>query len=238
MMLRIAVVALALSAGVNAQAGLKHTVETAELASLGETALAGLRDVEHQVSTSKTMVAGQRANVDTAKADLSATKSTLRVAKVDLKNAKAEHKEASAGADGDRFEAAVAALTEAEHALAVVKAELKWRKVDVVLAKVVLKKGKAVVVRSEADLELARLDLLKRQMHVNVASYDEASFQAQQIKARDQVDKANVVVTRHAQKRDQFAVQWERVGGVSDGVEAVEVVDDLDIDIDIDVDGI
>jgi len=212
--LRLVSVLLTLLIAGAAEAGLKDTVETSELASLGEDALEGLADVEHQVSTAEIMVAGDEARVRASRDSLSAAKDAMKQAKTDLKAAKEEHKLAKDGTDGDRFGAAIDALAEAEVGLTIVLAEIKWRSVDVSLAKAIVKRSKLMVTLTEAELELARLSLLEEQMHANVASYDKAAFQSQHIKARDAVDKATVTVTRFTQKRDQLAAVWEQVGGV------------------------
>lgn len=154
--------------------GAPHAVELADLAPLAPEGLDALREEEHGLAVARTVLAGTRVEKERADARVDAAKARRREVELERDVEKASLDAAELSGDASRKGLALGRFEEARRAVKAAEAAERWQETAADTAKEDIRLAEARVVLREAELEMARLELLER--HDQARGYMRSDF--------------------------------------------------------------
>jgi hypothetical protein len=195
--------------------GAAHEVDLADLAPLAPEGLEGLRDEEHGLAVARTLLAGARVEEDRAAARVDVARERRRQVELERNVEKARLDAAEAGADESLRGLALGRYEEARRAVDIAEAGERWQIAAADTAKEETRLAEARVNLREAELEMARLELLAQ--HDQGRGYMRSEFVEQLRDAQRKYDEAQRRYDQASEESMRAYDRWraldERVQG-------------------------
>jgi hypothetical protein len=201
--------ALAVSAG---PARAADSVDLKDLAAVGESSLDTLESVHHEFLVSQILIAGAEAAEDAAKDAVKDAKKVYEADKADEKAANAELEAARKNTDEPRTRLAESNLDRTRKELKQAEALLDWKEKEADLAKTALALAKETFKLREAEMELARADLVLSSGVATSKTYRIDSFRKEAADRGKKVEGIQSTVDRQRQAAAAAREEWERFG--------------------------
>lgn len=203
------VCALAVSAG---PARAADSVDLGDLAAVGESSLDALESVHHRFLVSQILIAGAEVAEDAAKDAAKDAKKVYEADKADEKAANAELEAAKKNTDEPRTRLAESNLDKVRKELKQSEALLQWKEKEADLAKTALTLAKETFKLREAEMELARAELVISSGVATTKDYRIDSFKKEAADRGKKVAGIQNTVDRQRQAAAEAREAWERLG--------------------------
>lgn len=188
--------------------GARTEVDLADLAPLGANELAVLKDEEHALYVSRTMLEGAQAEAERAKARVDEAQALVKQAKLEHDTAQAALDAARASGDALRIGSAEGVERSARVDLDEAEARLAWQEEALDVARSAIDLASVRIDMRKAELELARYELLAGSGRA--VEYRRADFADAVEDARADYDRAEVEHQRATEAATRAWEEWRR----------------------------
>ncbi|MDP2316125.1 MAG: hypothetical protein Q8P41_24725 [Pseudomonadota bacterium] len=181
--------------------GAGHEVDLADLAPLAPAGLDALREEEHALAVARTLLAGARVEEERAADRIDVARARVRQVQLERDVAAANVDAAEASEDPTRRGVAAGRLKAYDQELRAAQAAERWQVSSSDAARAATRLAQARVELKQAELEMARLEVLEQ--NEQARGYSRSDFTEQLREAQQAYDKAQ----RDADKADEEAMR-------------------------------
>lgn len=169
-----------------------ETVSLSDFSAVPESAMASLTELHHELTLAETRIEVAQNHSSDAQLARERLEAKLKGMKADLKAAKAEVKAARINQDDERLDKAEQLVATCEQNLVDADARLTSLRKQKKVEQAMVKRAEAYLSVKQAELELARLQLMIDEGIATASSYNVDAFAAQLQNARDSLAKADL----------------------------------------------